>query len=77
MLEVNRKDLVSEKKKRVLQRLVGDLSQRDPDLYYRSTATVAAQIEGYIAKDAPLNGEEKSLMADLTRRDIEVILSLN
>ncbi|MEL7106988.1 MAG: hypothetical protein AAGM21_13775 [Pseudomonadota bacterium] len=76
MLETNRKDLVSEKKKRVLQRLVGDLSARDPDLYYRSTSTVAAQIEGYIAKDAPLNGEEKALMANLTRRDIEVILSV-
>ncbi|MEM9130022.1 MAG: hypothetical protein AAGA97_09920 [Pseudomonadota bacterium] len=77
MLEEKRKDLDSEKQKKLLQRLVEELSHRDTDFYYRSTSEIAASLKGYIDVDAQLITEEKALLAKLTQRDIEVILSLH
>lgn len=77
MLEDKRKDLASEKQKRLLQRLVEELSQTDRDLYYRSTADIAAMIERHVAQADTLNAEDRALMQRLSRRDIEVLLSLH
>ncbi|MEM9970642.1 MAG: hypothetical protein AAF762_06040 [Pseudomonadota bacterium] len=77
MLEEKRKDLDSEKQKRLLQRLVGELSTVDPDFYYRSTADIASMLKTKIDAGDSLNGEEKSLLQRLSARDIEVLLSLH
>ncbi|MEM7520734.1 MAG: hypothetical protein AAF307_06820 [Pseudomonadota bacterium] len=77
MLEEKRQDLESEKQKKLLQRLVAELSREQPDLYYRSTAEIASQIRTYAAGDAKLINDEKALLKDLSQRDIEVLLSLH
>ncbi len=77
VLEEKRKDLDSEKQKKILMRLVEALSQLDPDLYYRPTSDIALHLEKYIRGDAKLTSDERSLMERLSRRDLEVLLSLH
>ncbi|CUH67257.1 hypothetical protein TL5118_02110 [Thalassovita autumnalis] len=76
-LQEKRKDLDVERQKRLLTRLVEELSRSDPELYYRSTSEVAAQIEGLIGKAGRLSLEDRQLLMRLSRRDIEVLLSLH
>ena len=77
MLEEKRKDLDSEKQKRLLLKFVNELSQTSPDLYYRPTSEIAAFLEAYIRDKANLTADDRSLMTRLSRRDIEVLLSLH
>jgi len=76
-LQEKRKDLDVERQKRLLTRLVEELSRSDPELYYRSTSEVAAQIEGLIGKAGRLSLEDRQSLMRLSRRDIEVLLSLH
>lgn len=77
MLEDKRKDLQSEKQRKLLQRLVEDLSKSNFDFYYQSTTQIAAQLKKYINGDAKLSAEERALLEPLTQRDIEIRLSLH
>jgi hypothetical protein len=77
MLRDKRKDLDAEKQKRLLHRLVAELSHSDPDLYYRSTSEIAFRLKEYIDGEADLSEEEDALLMRLSRRDIEILLSLN
>ena len=77
MLEEKRKDLDSEKQKKILFKLVNELSHSSPDLYYRPTSEIAAYLENFIRKGARLSADEKALMTRLSRRDLEVLLSLH
>ncbi len=77
MLEEKRKDLDSEKQKKLLLRLVNELSHSSPDLYYRPTSEIATYLANYIRKGARLSADERSLMTRLSRRDLEVLLSLH
>lgn len=77
MLEEKRVDLASEKRKKLIERLLQELSRSNPDLYYQPTSEIALQIEKHIDSDAGLSHEEKLLLEPLTHRDIEVLLSLH
>ncbi|MEE2946539.1 MAG: hypothetical protein VX444_15335 [Pseudomonadota bacterium] len=77
MLEDKIADLISQKQKKLLERLVGELSKTSPDLYYQSTSQIARQIRQYIVNGAGLNQDERELMTSLEQRDIEVLLSLH
>ncbi|MEM8775090.1 MAG: hypothetical protein AAGF53_08650 [Pseudomonadota bacterium] len=77
MLEEKRKDLDSEKQKRLLQSLVEELSRTEMDFYYRPTSEIAAYLNTYIDEGAKLSVDEKALLQRLTQRDIEVLLSLH
>ena len=77
MLEEKRKDLDSERQKKLLQKLVEELSHSDPDLYYRPTSEIAAAIEAHIKKGARLSKEDRTLLQRLSLRDIQVLLSLH
>ena len=77
MLQDKRKDLDSEKQKELLRRLLAELSQKEPDFYYRPTNEIAALIKRYVDDGAQLNAEERGLLARLTQRDIQVLLSLH
>lgn len=76
MLQDKHSDLLAEKRKRVLERLVMALSREGLDLYYSPTAQVAASILAQVESGARLNGEERDVMRGLTQRDIEILLSL-
>lgn len=77
MLRDTRKDLDGEKQKALLRRLVAQMSQSDPGVYYLSTTEIAALIERQIAEGEGLLVEERSLLQRLGRRDIELMLSLH
>lgn len=77
MLQDKRADLDAEKRKRLIIRLLEDLSRSNGDLYYRPTSEIALQIRKYIETEADLHHEEKVLLEPLDQRDIEVLLSLH
>ena len=77
MLHEKRENLDSEKQKRLLERLIAELSKSHSDLYYRPTSEVAVHLKAYIDGDAALLAEEKALLDRLSQRDIEVLLSLH
>ena len=77
MLQEKRKDLDAEKQKRLLQRLLNELTRSRPDLYYQATGQIARQIKDYMADGASLTADERDLLERLTVRDIEVLLSLH
>ncbi|MEM6412708.1 MAG: hypothetical protein AAF683_14370 [Pseudomonadota bacterium] len=76
-MEEKRKDLDAEKQKRLLERLVGELSRSNIDLYYQSTSEVAFLLRKYIDKDAKLSVEEQGLLKPLSEYDIQLRLGLN
>jgi hypothetical protein len=75
VLQDKRSDLDAEKRKQVLDRMIRELSAADPDFYYRATSEVALSLEQRIARGEGLNAEERTLLAPLSRRDIQVLLS--
>jgi len=77
MLQDKRRDLDGEKQKRLLQRLLEELSASSPDLYYQPTSTIALALQAHITEGAALYAEERALLARLSQRDIEVLLSLH
>lgn len=77
MLQEKRVDLDAEKRKRLIERLVLELSRSNPDLYYQPTSQIALQIRGYADDPANLNADDRALLEPLTQRDIEVLLSLH
>ena len=76
MLEEKRKDLESERTKRLLMVMVEELSETELDFYYRSTSEVAMLLQSHIQKGARLALEDRQLLSKLSRRDIEVLLSI-
>ncbi|EFO30390.1 conserved hypothetical protein [Roseibium sp. TrichSKD4] len=77
MLEEKQADLDREKQRKLLERLVAELSRDHFDLYYQSTSEIAFLLESYIQGNAKLTQDERALLAPLTRRDIEIKLSLH
>ena len=77
MLEDKRVDLDAEKRKKLIERLVKELSRENVDLYYQSTSAIARLIKQHIDAGANLTADEKSLLDTLSQRDIEVLLSLH
>ena len=72
-----RKDLDAERRKKLLQRILSDLTHSRPDLYYQSTSEIARQIAEMIKSGGRLAADDRALLQRLTQRDIEVLLSLN
>ena len=52
MLEEKRRDLESERTKRLLMVIVEELSKSELDFYYRSTSDVALLLQSHIQKGA-------------------------
>jgi len=77
MLEEKIADLTAQKQKKLLQRLVEELSKTNPELYYQATSQIARELKTHIDHGASLNQEERELLQQLSQRDIEVILSLH
>lgn len=77
MLQEKRDDLAVEKQKRLLQRLLNDLTRSRPDLYYQATTEVARHIREYAGEGAVMTAEERALLEQLSVRDIELLLSLH
>ena len=61
-MEEKREDLISEKRKKLLQRLVEELSREHIDFYYKSTAEIAFVLKNYIDDKTKLSVEERKLL---------------
>ncbi|MEM0900196.1 MAG: hypothetical protein AAGI92_09630 [Pseudomonadota bacterium] len=75
MLQEKRKDLDSEKQKKLLDKMVEELSRTDADLYYRPTAQIAMRLKQHIDGEAEIRADDRELLRRLSTRDIEVLLS--
>lgn len=76
-MEEKRQDLDSEKQKKLLERLVSELSREHIDFYYRPTSDIAFAIQKHIKDGAKLTQEEHALLERLEPRDIQILLSLH
>ncbi len=76
-MEDKRSDLKSTHQKEVIQEIIEDLNKSHPNFYYRSTTEVAAEIKKYIHEGGHLNHTQHELVKDLSRRDIQILLSLH
>lgn len=70
-------DLIAEKQRRLLQRLVEELSKSNPELYYQPTSQIARELAQHIAEGTGLIHEERELLQQLDQRGIEMLLSLH
>ncbi len=77
MLEEKIADLAAQKQRKLLQRLVEELSKTNPELYYQPTSQIARQLKIHIDAGGNLIHEERELLQVLSQRDIEVLLSLH
>ena len=77
MLEDKNADLIAEKRKKLLERLIVEISRTGFDLYYAPTSQVADYLLKYAEKDAGLNADEHGLLEGLERRAVEILLSLH
>ena len=76
-MEEKRADLISEKRKKLLQRLVEELSREHVDFYYKPTTEIAFMLKNYIDDKTNLSVEERKLLEPLSQYDIQVVLSLH
>ena len=77
MRDPERKELDAERKKTLLRRIVDDLTNSRPDLYYQSTSEIARQIAELVKSGGQLSADDRALLQKLTQRDIAILLSLN
>ncbi|MEM1234981.1 MAG: hypothetical protein AAGH70_12730 [Pseudomonadota bacterium] len=75
MLEDKRSDLESEKRKRVLQDIVQELSAEEPELYYQPTAVIAQMLHQRVQSGEGMTQDRTALLSPLSERDMEVLLS--
>ena len=75
-MEEKRKDLAGERQKKLLRKLVEDLSSEEPELYYQPTSYIAQLLHERIKTGGRLSKEDRELLSTRSERDIEVLLSL-
>ena len=68
--------LDSTRRKDIIQSIINDLNKSKPELYYTDTMTICALVEDYI-KDKKLSQSEFELVKNLSRDDIQVLMSYN
>lgn len=76
MLQDKNADLLATRRKALLERLIAEIGRSGFDLYYAPTSQVADHLLRYARSQAALNADERALLDGLSRRDIEIILSL-
>lgn len=75
-MEEKRKDLKNTQQKQIMRKIVAALNESHPSFYYLSTIEIAAEIKKYIHEAGHLSHDEFEQVKNLTRRDIQILLSL-
>jgi hypothetical protein len=75
-LEEKEKDLLHNKKKEIIGKIVMILRDSDKELYYAPTIEIAEMIFQHINSDQ-LSTKDREIVADLSRDDIQILMSLN
>lgn len=73
-MEEKEKDLIHSKRKDLINKILGELSEEHRDLYYLPTVEISAMIQERVTSNK-LNQEEKELLEGLSLQDIQVLLS--
>ena len=76
-MEEKHKDLVAVKQRDLLTSIVTRLNELHPSFYYSSTSEIAYEIERYVQDGSGLLHNEIELLKDLSRHDIQIMLSLH
>ena len=66
-----------EKRRKVLTKIIKDLTEDNIDMYYNSTSDTSNLIKDYIDKKKNLSKDELDLVQDMSQRDISLLLSIN
>jgi len=66
-----------EKRRKVLTKIIKDLTEDNIDMYYNSTSDTSNLIKDYIEKKKNLSKDELDLVQDMSARDISLLLSIN
>ena len=69
-------DLIVEKRKKIIGKIVTYLASTDPNLYYTDSSTIATMVLQNI-DNSSLKAAEKELIKDLTSKDVLVLMSYN
>jgi hypothetical protein len=72
-----KEELTSERQKKLLLRLVEELSLENGDFYYQPTSEIASALKTRIDDKTNLTSEELKLLESLSRNDIQMLLSLH
>jgi hypothetical protein len=76
-MEEKRINLINTQQKRIINEVVAALNESHPSFYYLSTIEVAAEIKKYFHTASRLSVEDFELVDKLSRRDIQILLSLH
>lgn len=76
-MEEKRINLVNTQQKRIINDVLAALNESHPSFYYLSTIEIAAEIKTYIHASGKLSVDHFELVGDLSRRDIQILLSLH
>lgn len=66
--------LIVDQKKKIITKIVEELTKTNPDLYYTDTSTVAGHVVDFV-QDKKLKQEEFELLKDMDFRDIAILMS--
>ncbi|MFK7890211.1 MAG: hypothetical protein AB8B63_05295 [Granulosicoccus sp.] len=76
-MEETQEELKSQKQKKLLHRLVKDLSSEHMDFYYQPTTEISYALKAHIENTTNLTQVERALLNPLSEYDIQILLSLN
>lgn len=76
-MEEKRRDLIVSKQKSLINDIVAKLSELHPSFYYSPTSEIAYEIHQYIQGGEGLSRDEIDILIELSRNDIQMILSLH
>lgn len=68
-------ELKVDKEKKIIDKIVKQLSQEDPNLYYSNSSIICALVEERINQKVGINHNEYLELKDLTAKDILIRLS--
>jgi len=74
--EEKEKDLLTNKKKEIIQKIVSHLRDSDRELYYAPTIEIAELVVQHIQSEK-LNAKDREIVQELSRDDVQILMSLN
>ena len=74
---IDSNDLKIKEQKKIINELLATINDSDPTFYYMNTSDVADLIYGQINTPGSVPANKLETVEDLSRRDIQILLSYN
>lgn len=71
-----KEELLNDQKKKIIDKIILELSHTDPQLYYTESISVAAIVKEYI-DEKKLNRSEYEIVKGMSARDIQIVMSFS